>query len=297
MARPTSPWAVGQGEDGGQSRLPVLGSPRPPGWPRPSPRGPPRPSPPRPPDLREAQLDAALLEGAGELLQLLQVTGLLGVGGWLQAFGGLRVREVRVGQRGAGHGLVGWAGGRDAGRRTRMGLINGCAVPLPSLPPCLPSSFCPQVLPAPHWAVTSQSDCVGPLAAGTLQIPSQPASSQEEQAGSWAAGSFPGAGGHDSISSPTGSQGPALLRIAGEPRVPLRRMGQSPLLCLSHGLVGKTWLKNAISLNTKALKQAVGAGKLATQVADPLSKTLGPDLFWNSGTSHILQSLQGAYMM
>lgn len=66
-------------------------------------------------------------------------------------------------------------------------------------------------------------------------------------------------------------------------------MGQSPLLCLSHGLVGKTWLKNGISLNTKALKQAVGAGKLATQVADPLSKTLGPDLFWNSGTSHILE--------
>ena len=43
------------------------------------------------PDLREAQLDAALLEGAGELLQLLQVTRLLWMGWWLQAFGGLRV--------------------------------------------------------------------------------------------------------------------------------------------------------------------------------------------------------------
>lgn len=87
------------------------------------------------PDLREAQLDAALLEGAGELLQLLQITGLLGVGWWLQAFGGLRVREVRVGQRRAGHGLVGWAGGWDVGRRTRSGLSDGCTVPLPPSSP------------------------------------------------------------------------------------------------------------------------------------------------------------------
>lgn len=43
------------------------------------------------PDLCEAQLDAALLEGASELFQLLQITGLLRVGWWLQAFRGLRV--------------------------------------------------------------------------------------------------------------------------------------------------------------------------------------------------------------
>jgi hypothetical protein len=51
----------------------------------------PRPAPRVAPDLREAQLDAALLEGAGKLLQLFQITGLLGVGWWFQAFGGLRV--------------------------------------------------------------------------------------------------------------------------------------------------------------------------------------------------------------
>lgn len=43
------------------------------------------------PDLCEAQLDAALLEGASKLFQLLQIAGLLRVGGRLQAFRGLRV--------------------------------------------------------------------------------------------------------------------------------------------------------------------------------------------------------------
>lgn len=43
---------------------------------------------------------------------------------------------MRIGQRGAGHGLVGWAGGWDAGPRTRMELNLGCSVPLP---PSLPS--------------------------------------------------------------------------------------------------------------------------------------------------------------
>lgn len=42
-------------------------------------------------DLREAQLDAALLEGASELFQFLQVARLLRVGWRLQAFWGLRV--------------------------------------------------------------------------------------------------------------------------------------------------------------------------------------------------------------
>ena len=80
-------------------------------WPRPLLRPPDNEAPPLPPpegpaalsshahrlswraasDLCETQLDAALLEGASELLQLLQITGLLGMGRWLQAFGGLRV--------------------------------------------------------------------------------------------------------------------------------------------------------------------------------------------------------------
>lgn len=36
---------------------------------------------------------------------------------------------------------------------------------------------------------------------------------------------------------------------------------------------------------------------LVTQVLDPLSKTLGPDVFWNSESFQILESLRGAYMI
>lgn len=115
------------------------------------------------PDLCEAQLDAALLEGAGELLQLLQVTGLLGMGWRLQAFGGLRVREVRVGQHGAGHGLVRWAGGWDAGRGNQDGAQQWPRSP-PSLPPSLPSSLFlqapptgPQKVPSPDTGLLVSS--------------------------------------------------------------------------------------------------------------------------------------------
>lgn len=53
------------------------------------------------------------------------------------------------------------------------------------------------------------------------------------------------------------------------------------------------FLECFISPKTKDLKQVVGAGKLVTQVLDPLSKTLGPDLFWNSEIFQILESLHG----
>lgn len=36
---------------------------------------------------------------------------------------------------------------------------------------------------------------------------------------------------------------------------------------------------------------------LDAQVLDPLSKTLGPDVFWNSEFFQILESLHGAYII
>lgn len=41
----------------------------------------------------------------------------------------------------------------------------------------------------------------------------------------------------------------------------------------------------------------MGVGMLVTQVLDPLSKTLGPDVFRNSESFQILESLRGAYMI
>ena len=48
---------------------------------------------------------------------------------------------------------------------------------------------------------------------------------------------------------------------------------------------------------TGDLKQVLGAGKLVTQVLDPLSKTLGPDILGNSENVQTLESLHGAYII
>lgn len=52
-------------------------------------------------------------------------------------------------------------------------------------------------------------------------------------------------------------------------------------------------VKKCIFLNTKALKQAVGAGKLVTKVADPLSKTLGPDVLESRNFSYFRKPTGG----
>lgn len=216
-----------------------MGLAPPTGWPRPH-RGPPRPSPHAhrrrsgwPQTCVKPSLMRRCLKVRANCSSSSRSLGSSGWEGGSKHLGGCGCERCGSGSVGR---VTAWWGGQMGGMQDE-GPGWGSAMAAQSRfsvchPLCLPAF--PQVPSWPRTGLSLPRVTARGLAAGTLQIPSPPANSHKEQAGSRAAGSFARAGGHDCISSPTGSRGPALLGTAGELRVPLCRMEPSPLLCLSH---------------------------------------------------------------